>query len=486
VNNQQIVALAKYALKLVLGALAALVLFRVLGLYGTYVFFEEYLYTRFGIDSGRLLPLAIVLTLASFWVLPVLISYMLFDRKQKSFYWALGLLLLASASSVIFSEYTNFDRDTGESTRCYARTLEGFKFSSRCDFDPVLGVKFQKITPEVMKDIKSWEKSGEMEKPPDVKPGEFFDRLTGEPIVWYSIRQEGIIALFPLPGFDPKTGVALKPITKEVVEQFELLNTRPKEKEPVGENGQSTTEGFPGTTLSEQPQSQSVNPPEEETSSELQTVVFEGQVEGYVNELYKCSHGYAWCSDAAKRDTTRGFWKQYVARRGWEIEPMSETIPFSGESTPQSDRIPPPLPIPRPTRQPNVWDTPVIPEGSLYTAKLEQVITDRNTTVVSVAFTSLVEYENTEAVIGEQFLVVGREMIPVNVFMVLLEGDETYTDWSNLPIFNVFNAEGGKMRFSLRPLETRRVLLVSKGTLREDLQTGYVRLGKEKIRFSLK
>lgn len=110
-------------------------------------------------------------------------------------------------------------------TKCYLKTLEGFKFSSTCDFDPETGVQFQKMTPEVMEEYSFWKKNGKFSSIPMLEEGKFFDLLTGKPIVWYVERSKGRIVLSPLPGFDPVSGVRLKPITREIIEQYNLEGT---------------------------------------------------------------------------------------------------------------------------------------------------------------------------------------------------------------------------------------------------------------------
>jgi hypothetical protein len=48
----------------------------------------------------------------------------------------------------------------------------------------------------------------------------FFDRATGEPIVWYLKTAAGQIELFDLMGFHPATGEELLPVTKEVANEW--------------------------------------------------------------------------------------------------------------------------------------------------------------------------------------------------------------------------------------------------------------------------
>jgi hypothetical protein len=56
----------------------------------------------------------------------------------------------------------------------------------------------------------------------------FFDRLTGEPAVWYYRDKDGEIRLFDKNGFSPDTGEALLPITKEVVDRWKAQTSQRK------------------------------------------------------------------------------------------------------------------------------------------------------------------------------------------------------------------------------------------------------------------
>jgi hypothetical protein len=85
------------------------------------------------------------------------------------------------------------------------------------------------IDQEAIKEFYSWQKTGKIGDIPRVKIGEYFDQITGEPIVWYSER-DGKIFLFSLPGHDPLTGNRLKPVTKEIASRFKERTTSPLEK----------------------------------------------------------------------------------------------------------------------------------------------------------------------------------------------------------------------------------------------------------------
>ena len=210
-------------IKYVAIALATYALARLVAIPFGYEFFASHLSSDFGLENAYARPFAIVLTALAIAVTPPLLLATLFGYRAKTvFSWILGLSVIFAASTYFFTSDVYFDRKTGKSQKCYAKTLEGFEFSSTCDFDPKFGVRFQKITSDVMKEIVFWEKNGTLKDVPSVKDGQYFDHLTGESIVWYSVRSNGSINLFSLPGYDPATGEILKPITKKIIDEYSL------------------------------------------------------------------------------------------------------------------------------------------------------------------------------------------------------------------------------------------------------------------------
>lgn len=59
-----------------------------------------------------------------------------------------------------------------------------------------------------------------------LRGNDFFDRETGEPLKYYSIRKDSSYEFFDKGGFDPKTGDTLKPATKEVLQRYEEREAR--------------------------------------------------------------------------------------------------------------------------------------------------------------------------------------------------------------------------------------------------------------------
>lgn len=186
-----------------------------------YDFFVGLMSSDFGLENVYARPLAIALTAFAVAATPSLLLAIFFGYRAWSVFAAiLGVSVMFAVATFFFTSDVYFDRVTGKSQKCYAKTLEGFKFSSTCDFDPKLGVRFQKIDSDVMKEIVFWQRNGALKDIPPVNDGQYFDPLTGESIVWYSLNSNGSIQLFSLPGFDPATGKRLKPITQKIIDEY--------------------------------------------------------------------------------------------------------------------------------------------------------------------------------------------------------------------------------------------------------------------------
>lgn len=186
--------------------------------YSIYSFFLQQISSVFGLDAILARPAAVVTTAATLIVLPWLTSFLLFGRKKKQVLIAGSIVLAVWTLSLYYgTDNVFFDRNTGKPAKYYIKTLAGFKFSSTDDFDPQFGIKYKPIDAQTVQEYYLWKKTGKMQVP-TVQPGKYFDIITGEPIVWYADRPDGSIELFPLPGYDPLTGQALRPMTKEMAE----------------------------------------------------------------------------------------------------------------------------------------------------------------------------------------------------------------------------------------------------------------------------
>ena len=206
----------------VVGVIAFVAISKILGIYWLYGLFLSQVVSMFGLDIVFSRMVAAVLTVITLLLIPWIASYFLFGTRKTELSVVAVLVIIGGALIVYHgSAGVFFDRATGQPVKYYVKTLDGFTFSNGPDFDPQFGVQFKPITAKIIKDYYFWERNGAYSSLPEVMEHNYFDMTTGEPIVWYAERREGRRALFPLPGYDPLTGNALKPMTAEIAEAID-------------------------------------------------------------------------------------------------------------------------------------------------------------------------------------------------------------------------------------------------------------------------
>lgn len=232
------------ALAIAIGAILILIILKVLFVVVVYNFFVSGLQSMFGADIFMARFFSIISTFGVMVFIPWVVLFLFFGKKQKELVIALAIITVVFVPMVYLgTANVFFDRSTGKPVKFYVKTLEGFKFSSSENFDPKFGVKYRPITSQVVKECYFWEKTGKLQNISKVEPGKYFNLVTGEPIAWYVERENGQIEMYSLPGYDPKTGVLLKPVSKEVAERAsqyqnsstsESVNQESKIPEPDG------------------------------------------------------------------------------------------------------------------------------------------------------------------------------------------------------------------------------------------------------------
>lgn len=144
----------------------------------------------------------------------------IFSRRKK-----LAKFIIVGYSGLFFLTMFLVSRDTyfqmydGAPIKYYAITPEGIKFFDSPGYDPKYGIKLQPVNPEIIEKYKKKQLGLIPNKIEITSPEnhEYFDRVTGEPKVWYYLDQQGNFELFDGPGFHPVYKEELKPVTKEIV-----------------------------------------------------------------------------------------------------------------------------------------------------------------------------------------------------------------------------------------------------------------------------
>lgn len=149
--------------------------------------------------------------------------------KRKSSHKKLSKFIIFSYAGIFFlsmfflSRGTYFGHNKGEATKYYANTPEGIRFFDSPGYDPKYGIKLEPVTPDL---IEKHQKKllGMQPKKLDIKTmegTEFFDPITGDTKVWYFTDSDGNYEFYDAPGFHPVYKVELKPVTPEIIRDYQ-------------------------------------------------------------------------------------------------------------------------------------------------------------------------------------------------------------------------------------------------------------------------
>jgi tetratricopeptide (TPR) repeat protein len=138
-------------------------------------------------------------------------------RKRIAGY--LGVLSLLIAHGVLIGiRDPNYDPD-GKTQKCYVLTRDGIKISNHIGIDADTGRECRLLAPQMLEKYTSYKDGRRPQLVVDAQPN-FFAPASGEPIVWYERTKAGRIELFDLMGFQPQTGDELKPVSRQIVEEW--------------------------------------------------------------------------------------------------------------------------------------------------------------------------------------------------------------------------------------------------------------------------
>jgi len=127
------------------------------------------------------------------------------------------------SSLYFFTKDFLFNPTSGSANKCFVVTKEGvtyFDFDPKYPrFDPKTGMTCQTITAALagkLSTLVARIKSNVSVTPIDPQRVDWFSPVTGEPLLWYGDGLDGVAQFFDLPGFHPKTGILLSPVTTQV------------------------------------------------------------------------------------------------------------------------------------------------------------------------------------------------------------------------------------------------------------------------------
>lgn len=143
-----------------------------------------------------------------------------------------GLFLLVVAQPfALFLLDKPFD-DKGVAQKCYVTTRDTIQYGEKAGRDPSTGLECRPLTPEVAEKVESYKNGKRPARYTSLEKPVFFSERTGNPIVWYSRSESGLIEAFDLTGFNPDTGKELIPVTQEIAALWIQQSNAPREIEP--------------------------------------------------------------------------------------------------------------------------------------------------------------------------------------------------------------------------------------------------------------
>lgn len=135
-----------------------------------------------------------------------------FNKRKRMIGW-LAILALLIGHSLILSMSNNL------MTRCYVLTRDSIKVMNQPGIDPQTGRECRLLTPQMAEKVIEYQNG---KRPSQVQnlPVVFFSPISGEALVWYTQSPQTGIELFDLMGFNPRTGEELKPVTRQIADDW--------------------------------------------------------------------------------------------------------------------------------------------------------------------------------------------------------------------------------------------------------------------------
>jgi hypothetical protein len=187
-----------------------------LGIRGLFNHFADKIINTTGINQYLAKAIIILLMIPLLWSFKWTIS--LSSQKRRTGYTIVaGYICIFYFTMFFMTKEQKFDFTTGEAIKYYAVTPEGIRYFDAPGYDPKYGIPLKPVDQGVAR-------SETFNRLPPKKldePQQFFDYATKEPLVWYYEAPDGTLEFFDQPGFHPKYGQELKPITPEIVSKYD-------------------------------------------------------------------------------------------------------------------------------------------------------------------------------------------------------------------------------------------------------------------------
>lgn len=163
---------------------------------------------------------ASALVWGSFAVIVLFAGFIFSFSKRKRAVGYLGILGLLIGHGVLLGmRDSTYDPRTGKTEKCYVISRDGIKILNHVGIDPDTGLECRILTPQMTEKYNAYRDGRRPQAVVDRDPT-FFDPISGEPVVWYIKQKTGRIEIFDLMGFHPRTGDELKPINRQIVDEW--------------------------------------------------------------------------------------------------------------------------------------------------------------------------------------------------------------------------------------------------------------------------
>jgi hypothetical protein len=222
------------------------------------------------------------------------VKYYLFSLRDRARKQKIGLILLLGMgvlyNSALYFGTRNQNFGPSGAVRYYALVPGGVVFSDRPGTEPQYGVPFRLVTTENIKWLLRIQR-GSIEYVPDPGHHDWFDRVTGDPMLWYSTDGKGNFRFFDGPGHDPASQAELKPVTPSIRGEWEksaaaaAAATVREAPDTKGGNANTPAENPKGPSGDDQSNSNIQTSQPEATVAETYQKVF---ADDFLLELHSC------------------------------------------------------------------------------------------------------------------------------------------------------------------------------------------------------
>jgi hypothetical protein len=213
--------IAILAIGLVLGAVALFWLFNQLFYYLLAKSYADELSQAYNLNRG----FTKALVWASFAAVVLFAGCTFSFSKRKRNFGYIGILGLLIGHGVLLGmRDANYDGD-GKTQKCYVLTRDGIRILNHVGIDPDTGRECKLLTPQMTEKYNAYRNGKRPQIVTDTTPA-FFDPVSGEPVIWFAKADAGRIELFDLMGFHPQTGEELKPVDRQIVDEWRQQSSK--------------------------------------------------------------------------------------------------------------------------------------------------------------------------------------------------------------------------------------------------------------------